>query len=102
MKLTEFTEHNDLNMLFISFESRRFSEDISSPGRMPQMKTLIELFRSLKQLAISRRSFAISSGKSWYRLLVLDDITTFLKDEKSVNHVLAIIHVTLCCPLSHS
>ena len=36
----------------------------------------------LKQLAILMRPFAISSGESWYKLLVPHNITTFLKDEK--------------------
>ena len=33
---------------------------------MPQMKTLIELFPCLKQLAILIRPFAIFSGEFWY------------------------------------
>ena len=37
---------------------------------MPQMKTLIALFSCLKQLTILIRPFAISSGESWYKLLV--------------------------------
>ena len=69
-------------MLFVSFISWRFIEDVTSRGRMPQMKTLIALFPCLKQLAILIRPFAISSGESWYKLLVPHNITTFLKDEK--------------------
>ena len=49
---------------------------------MPQMKTLIALCSCLKQLAILIRPFAISSGESWYKLLVPHNIITFLKDEK--------------------
>ena len=49
---------------------------------MPQMKALSELFHCLKQLAISRRPFAISSGESWFLLLVPHEITTLLKNEK--------------------
>ena len=37
-------EHDDFKMLFVSFISWRFIEDVSSRGRMPQMKTLIVLF----------------------------------------------------------
>ena len=69
-------------MLFVSFISWRFIEDVSSRGRMPQMKTLIALFPCLKQLAILIRQFAISSGESCYKLLVPHNIITFLKDEK--------------------
>ena len=68
-------------MLFVSYISRRFIEDVSSWGWMPQMKTLIALFPCLKQLAILIRPFAISSGESWYKLLVPHNIITFLKDE---------------------
>ena len=41
---------------------------------MPQMKTLIALFPCLKQLTILIRPFAISSGESWYKLLVPHNI----------------------------
>ena len=64
IKLTWFTEHDEFKMLFVSFISRSFIEDISSRGRMPQIKTLIALFPCLKQLAILIRPFAISSGES--------------------------------------
>ena len=37
---------------------------------MPQMKTLVEFFHCLKQLAILRRPFLICSGESWYELVV--------------------------------
>ena len=40
---------------------------------MPQMKTL---FPCLKQLAILIRPLAISSGESWYKLLVAHHIIT--------------------------
>ena len=46
------------------------------------MKTLVNLFPCLKKLAIFIRPFAISSGESWYKLLVPHNITTFFKDEK--------------------
>ena len=53
-------------MLFVFFFiSRRFIEDRSSRGRMPQMKTLIALFSCLKQLGILIRLFAISLGESF-------------------------------------
>ena len=61
------------------------------------MKTLIELFPCLKQLAILIRPFAISSGESWCKLLVSHNITTFLKDEKICK--LCSRHST-CCTLS--
>ena len=47
---------------------------------MPQMKTLVELFRCLKQVAILRIPFEISSDEDWCRLLY--NIITLLKDEK--------------------
>ena len=87
-------------MLFVSFISRRFIEDISSRGRMLQMKTLIALFPYLKQLAILIRPFAISSSESWYKLLVPHNTIAFLKS--GVNHALAIVHVVLCHLLSHT
>ena len=64
---------------------------------MPQMKTMVKLFRCLKQLAILKRPFAICSGKSWYKLLALHNITKFLKDEKE--HKSCARHNT-CCTLS--
>ena len=64
IKLTWFTEHDEFKMLFVSFISRSFIEDISSRGRMPQIKTLIALFPCLKQLAILIRPFTIFSGES--------------------------------------
>ena len=72
---------------------------------MPQMKTLIELFPCLKQLAILIRRFAISSGNSGYKLLeshnvtkLLEshNITKFLKEKK---RKLCARHRT-CCTLS--
>ena len=92
-------EHDDFNMLFVSFISRQFTEDISSQGRMPQMKTLVELFCCFKQLAILRRPFAIFSGESWYILLVPHYITASLKDEKECKSCTS--HST-CCTLSPS
>ena len=97
-----FMEHDDFNMLFVYFIRRQFTEDISSQGRIPQMKTLIEMFLCLIQLAILRRPFAISYDEFWYKLLVPDNITAFPKDEKSVHYALTIIHAVLCCLLSHS
>ena len=61
---------------------------------MPQMKTLIELFPCLKQLAILIRPFAISSGESWNRLLVPHNIATLLKDE---NRRKSCAHHSACC-----
>ena len=43
--------------------------------------TLTNMFRCLKELAISRRTFTMSSGESWFKLLVLRKIITFLKDK---------------------
>ena len=102
INLTWFTEHDDFKVLLVSFISKRFIEDVSSRGRMPQMKTLIALFPCLKQLAILITPFALSSGESWYKLLVPHNIITFLKDENGVNHGLAMVHVALCRLLSHS
>ena len=68
-------------MLFVSFISWRFIEDVPSRGRMPQI-ILIALFPCLKQLAILIRPLAISSGELWYKLLVPHNIIAFLKDEK--------------------
>ena len=85
-------------MLFVSFLRWRFIEDVSSQGRMPQMETLIALFPCLKQLAILIRLFAISSGESWYKLLVPHNIIIFLKDEKQrksldINKNVTLAHV---------
>ena len=74
--------HDDFKMLFVSFMSRQFFEVIQSSGRMPQMKTSIELFHCLKQLTILIRPFAVASGESWFKLLVPHNIATFLKEEK--------------------
>ena len=63
-------EHDDFNMLFVSFINRHLTENILRQGRMLQIKTLVELLHFFKQLAILRRPFAISSGGSWYKLLV--------------------------------
>ena len=57
-------------MLFVSFISWRFIEDVSSRGRMPQMKTLIALFPCLKQVAIfedhSQYPYVNSGIHYWY------------------------------------
>ena len=95
-------EYDDFKMLFVPFISRRFIEDVSSRGRMPQIKTLIATFPCLKQLTILIRPFAVSSGASWYKLLVPHNIITFLKDENGVNHGLTIPHAALCRLPSHS
>ena len=88
-------EHDDFNMLFVYFIRRQFTEDISSQGRIPQMKTLIEMFLCLIQLAILRRPFAISYDEFWYKLLVPDNITAFPKDEECT----LCTHYNTCCAL---
>ena len=45
------------------------------------MKTMTALFPCLKHLDILVRPFTMSSGESWYELLVLHNMM-FLKDEK--------------------
>ena len=94
-----FRDHNDFNMIFVFFISREFTEYISSRGRTRQMKTLVELFRCLKQVAILRRPFDISSDEYWCSLLY--NITTLLKDEKVCKFALAIVQVALCHLLFH-
>ena len=97
INLKWFTEHDDFKTLFASFKGRRFIEDISSRERMPQMKTLKTLFPCLKQLAILIRPFRISSSESWYKLLVQDNIITFIKDEKQCK---SCVRHSACCSLS--
>ena len=74
--------HDDFKTLLVSFISWQFSKDVSSQGRMPHMKTLIVLLPCSKQLTILIRPFTISSGESWYKLLVPHNIITFLNNEK--------------------
>ena len=69
-------------MLFVSFISWQFIEDVPSRGKLRQMKTLIALCPFLKELAILIRPFSISLGDSWYKLLAPHNIMTFLKDKK--------------------
>ena len=64
---------------------------------MSQMNALIELLSCLKQLAILIRPFAISSGESWYKILLQHNIITFLKDDKQ--HKSCACHSS-CCTLS--
>ena len=68
-------------MLFISFISRRFIEDIISRGRMPQVKTLIEFSFRLEQLTMLIRPLTISTGEFWFKLLVPRNITKIKNDE---------------------
>ena len=69
--LTWFMEHDKFKMLFVSFINRRFTKDISSQGKMSQMKTLIGLFPCLKQLTILIRSLRLFSVEYWYKVLVI-------------------------------
>ena len=61
----------------------RFTNQLSSRGRIPQILTLTELQLVLNDLAISRIPSAVSLGESSSKLLVPHKTTTFFRFEKT-------------------
>ena len=56
----------------------RFTDQLKSRGRIPKTKILMEPYLDLKIFATSMIPSMISSGESWYKLLVPHKTTTFL------------------------